>query len=271
MAPEKSIQKAILLIGGGGNGKSTFIRLLLNFIGAENTVALSLHKLEADRFAVAKLLGKVANVCADLPTSHLQGTSISKAITGGDRIAGEYKFKPVFEFEPFCKLLFSANAPPMSSDCSAAFFDRWIVIPFERSFRGTPAEIPSEVLNERLANSSELSGLLNLAIAARKTLNTTKTLLQPESVRQARNRFQQATDPLAVFLDQHTQVDPQVVLPTVELRTAFNRSLTETGKPAMSDTGFGAHFQRIAGGKFDKKQRTIDGTVKWCYVGLKLV
>jgi phage/plasmid-associated DNA primase len=99
------------------------------FIGKHNSTAASLHKLELDKFAGARLVGKLANICPDLPTSHLASTSIFKALTGGDVVTTEYKHKDSFEFTPFCKLLFSANKPPQSDDSTHGLFRRWQVIP----------------------------------------------------------------------------------------------------------------------------------------------
>ena len=55
----------------------------------------------------------------------------------------EYKFKDSFEFVPYARLVFSANHPPKSQDASPAFFRRWLVVPFERTFAdGAPDTIP---------------------------------------------------------------------------------------------------------------------------------
>ena len=153
MLPDLSQQVAVLLIGSGSNGKSAFLAALTAFLGRSNVCSVSLHKLESDRFAAARLIGKLANVCADLPSSHLAGTSTFKAITGGDTLCAEYKFKPSFDFLPFCRLIFSANHAPTSADSSEAFFRRWVVIPFTRTFEGGQA-IPRPELDARLAESA---------------------------------------------------------------------------------------------------------------------
>ena len=114
--------------------------------------------IEADRFAVSRLVGKLANVCPDLPSSDLVGTSMFKALTGGDRVTAEYKYRDSFDFEPFARLIFSANSLPRSGDMSSAFYRRWIVVPFERTFEeGTRGHVPSKELDARLSNPSELS------------------------------------------------------------------------------------------------------------------
>jgi phage/plasmid-associated DNA primase len=39
---------------------------------------------------------------------------------------------------PFVKMIFSANRPPMTRDQSNAFFERWIIIPFETVYEIQP-------------------------------------------------------------------------------------------------------------------------------------
>ena len=130
MLPDTSIQKALLAIGEGANGKSVWLNLLITFLGKENVSTLSLHKLEADKFAVSRLVGKLANVGMDLPTAALAGTSMFKSLTGADLVSAERKFEASFEFRPFVRLLFSANSAPRSEDSTHAFFRRWLCIPF---------------------------------------------------------------------------------------------------------------------------------------------
>ena len=82
-------QKAMLLNGPGEGGKSTLLNGVVAFLGPENVTCLTLHRLESDKFSVVRLLVKLANICADLPTEHLPGTSTFKALTGGDRMTAE--------------------------------------------------------------------------------------------------------------------------------------------------------------------------------------
>ena len=79
----------------------------------------------------------------------------------------EYKFKDSFEFVPYSRLVFSANHPPKSQEASPAFFRRWIVVPFDRTFAdGDPDTIPGDKLDAILSDPVELSGVLNKALEA---------------------------------------------------------------------------------------------------------
>ena len=268
MLPITSIQKAILLNGGGGNGKSTWLNLLCKFLGASNYSSLALHKLESDRFAASRLIGKLANICADLPTDHLAGTSIFKAITGGDELQAEYKFRDSFDFQPFARLVFSSNSLPQSNDASQGFFDRWVVVPFDRSFRGTGVEIPRAELDAKLTSPGELSGLLNKALDALETVkNRNWRLHSSETLSNAHREFHSITDPLGVWLDQFTVDDADLVTPRAVLRGAYGAVCERKGRLAPTETEFGRKMKchRPA---IETAKRTYSGKVQWCYVGL---
>jgi len=193
MIPTTSIQKAVLLLGEGNNGKSTFLTALGSFLGHQNVAGVSLHKLEANRFATAQLVGKLANVCPDLPSAHLAGTSVFKALTGGDLIHAEWKHGAMFEFASFARLVFSANYPPQSSDSSHAFFRRWLVVPFERTFTDKD-EISREELDRRLSDPKELSGVLNMALIHLQRIRD-RGITTTESMQKAWYEFREVTDP----------------------------------------------------------------------------
>jgi P4 family phage/plasmid primase-like protien len=267
MTPDTSIQKAVLLTGDGANGKSTYLRAVLAFLGRPNVAALSLHRLENDRFSVARLLGKLANICPDLPSGDLSSTSIFKAITGGDALLAERKFEESFEFIPYSRLIFSANHPPKSQDASSAFFRRWIVVPFERTFRaGDPGTISRDRLDSMLSDPAELSGVLNKAIEAIAAIRS-RGLNESESMRRATDEFRQTTDPLAVWLDRTTGLEPEALIPSDQLWRDYNRDCIAKGRPTVSKTALGIAIAQLRP-SVEKRQRTINGTLAWCYVGI---
>ena len=270
MTPDTSIQKAALLLGEGSNGKSTYLRGVVAFLGKHNTAAISLHKLEQDRFASARLLGKLANICPDLPSEHLAGTSTFKALTGGDLFNAEHKYSDSFEFIPFAKLLFSANLPPKSDDPTHGFFRRWVVVPFVASFEdGARNTVAREVMDARLADPQELSGVFNKAVLALRQLRRTGRFTESETMRRAWDEFRTATDPLTVWLEQNTVEGPDVVVPQGELLAAYNAASHQSNRGFMTKTAFGLALRR-AKPHLGSFQRTVNGRLQWCYVGLGL-
>ncbi|MDA1305470.1 MAG: phage/plasmid primase, P4 family [Nitrospirae bacterium] len=269
MIPNMSLQIAILLIGEGANGKSVFLLAVRTFLGRENVASVALHRLESDKFAVARLVGKLANICPDLPSEHLKSTSVFKAIVGGDPLLGERKFQGSFEFLPFCRLGFSTNHYPQSKDSSPAFFRRWVVIPFERIF--SPSEkISRDVLDAQLADPAEQSGVLNRAIEALRAMQTRRAFTQTDTTRAAALEFRATTDPFAIWLDRHTEQAPDAMVSKRDLRIAYAAYTNNQGYPSISDKAFAQAFSRLRPNIGDG-QRTLQGKFQYAYLGLRLL
>jgi putative DNA primase/helicase len=270
MTPDTSIQKAVLLLGDGANGKSTYLSAVLAFLGRRNASAVSLHRLEQDKFAVARLVGRLANICPDLPSNDLASTSVFKAITGGDFLVAERKFHDSFEFLPYARLVFSANHPPKSQDASAAFFRRWVVVPFERVFpENASGTLPRGQLDAMLSDPGELSGVLNKALDALASIRE-HGLSESESTRRAASDFRQTTDPLAVWLDRHTLLHPQGMIVADALWSKYNEDCVARGRPTLSKQALGRAMAQLRPG-VEKRQRTVNGTLAWCYAGIGLL
>lgn len=128
MTIDTRFQKFLVLLGAPGVGKSTANNIIVDVIGADNISSLAMQDLN-ERFMPAVLLGKLLNVCSDIPGTSMDQTSAIKLITGEDPIKGEYKHGAVFTFRNYAKLLFSANEmPSVLSENPEAFYRRLMII-----------------------------------------------------------------------------------------------------------------------------------------------
>lgn len=268
MVPDTSSPKAELFLGGGGNGKSRYLTGIMNFLGRGNVTAWSLQHLESNRFASAHLYGKLANICSDLPNEDLKTTAIFKAITGGDMIMAEHKFKRAFSFTPYARLMFSANHVPRSVDSSDAFYDRWRVTRFERCFRGSKEEIPAPVLDARLAAPKELSGLLNRALEARLRIRQTG-LSESDSMRRARRDFQAEADQIGVWLEDATFESPEALVQKSVLLSAYNADCMKNSRPVITANEFGRRLKERRT-KIKEGQRRFGGMQKEVWIGISI-
>ena len=271
MTADRSIQKAICLVGEGGNGKSVFCQLCTNFLGESNVVHLSLQKLESDRFAPARLYGRLANICPDIPGSRLEDSSVFKAITGGDRITGELKYRDAFEFRPFARLIFSANHFPAARYGSQSYFDRWLLIPFERRFRGSRRDTPRSVLDAALSAPDELSGALNLALPALRRLRNANRFSETKSVRRTNNEFEFASDSFHTWLESETVRSPSSLVSQSALHSAYATACLRANRAPITKQMFGRMVKRYLP-DVREFQRTVDGVKQWMYgsIGLRL-
>ncbi len=171
---------------------------------------------------------------------------------------------------PYSRLVFSANHPPKSQDASPAFFRRWIVVPFEQTFvAGAGGTIPRGELDAALADPGELSGVLNKALEVLPRLRK-EGFTDCESTRRAMNEFRQSTDPLAVWLDQNTLVRSGAFVAADHVFNLYCLECARKNRPTPTTTAFGRAISHLRPG-VDKKQRTVNGSLRWCYVGIGLL
>lgn len=178
IVPSTKYQKAVMLVGEGANGKSTFLAMLSHFLQECNISRMSLQQLEDSQFAAAELQGKLANIYADIPNSKLEKSDTFKSIVAGDQIKAERKFGHPFVLRTVARLLFSANEFPRSADSSQAYFRRWIIIPFPNKFEGSKAD-PD--LIKKLCATEVMSALLSRALAGLRRLESQGHFSEPVS------------------------------------------------------------------------------------------
>jgi putative DNA primase/helicase len=241
---EYFITKALMLVGGGNNGKSTFLNLVKAFLGADNVSGRGLHEFEDNRFAKADLLGKLANIHADLPDRALYRTGVFKMLTGRDWITAEKKFQPSFSYQNYAKLLFSANKVPEALDDTDAFFRRWIIINFPNTFDSEDAD--PHIL-DKLATPEELSGLLNTALSRLNDLLRKGGFSFSKSTDALREEYIRKSSPIASFVMDCLQIDSDAFIVKKDLFNVFADYCRGHGIPCVTqDTFFKNLPQHVA-------------------------
>ncbi|HDH45387.1 MAG TPA: hypothetical protein ENG66_08435 [Thermococcus sp.] len=257
LLPDYRIQKAIMLHGEGANGKSTFIKLITAFLGNRNVSGIPLKDLISNRFSTAFLFGKFANVYPDIPSSELTSTGKFKALTGGDFISAEKKFKDQFEFENRAKLIFSANELPKTKDNTSAFYRRWLIVEFPNRFEGKNA---NQKLIDQLTTPGELSGLLNIALDSLKKIIKTGGFSRRETSQEISKRYERLSNPLSAFLEDCCLVSHDNSISKLKLYTAFKIYTKRNRLPILSETKFSMELkQKINFLSEQRKKIKIDG------------
>jgi len=164
---EPTFDRSLLLVGGGANGKSTFLNVIQEFLGSEdNTTNVSPYDF-GDKPSMAELHGALANISADLAGGSLQGKNLGnfKKLTGGDSVTAKKLYQDPFKFTFDGGMLFATNEVPdvPVSDDDAAFWRRWIIVHFDNYFpEGSSKRDPT--LEGRLKEAENLSAVLNWAV-----------------------------------------------------------------------------------------------------------
>ena len=255
----------MLFNGFGQNGKSTLLYLLGIFLGSHNVSAESLQRILKRDFSSAQLYGKLANIDADLSTEALTNTGLLKKLTGGDRLTAEYKYKPLFEFRSYTKLIFSANEIPMSADMTDAFYRRLIIINFTRQFFDDKDD-PD--LKFKITTEAELSGFLRLLIARlpsvlEKGIRATTN----EAIKETRERYLMSANPMKYFVEKALNPIPrnEKLTPKTEMYDGYLRFCRHYRLPVETDQSFSRKLTQEYGFHYEKHRihKGQDGVLCW--------
>ena len=164
---DNRFQTSFMLVGKGATGKSTLLEMIAAMIGRENVSQVSLQQLDTDRFAPARLAGKLVNINADLAPKAIEDSSAFKMITSGEEMEAQRKYGKQFTFTPKATLIFSANQVPTSWDKGDGFWRRWIFLDMNRAI---PEERRDPNLSQKLQTDGCRSALFQLAIIGLQSL-----------------------------------------------------------------------------------------------------
>jgi len=215
--------KAFILTGDKSNGKSTYLDMIKAMLGVNNIAALELKEL-GDRFSTSMLFGKLANVSDDISDDFLQGNQVStfKKIVTGNRIKAENKGQDPFEFEPFIKIIASANDIPRMKDKTGALLRRLIIIPFNAKFDKTqPGFDP--FIKYKLIEQAPIEYLIRLAVAGLKRVLETRGFTTSKVVDDQLSEYSTENNPIELFISEIelSEIENETTSDVYRLYTVF--------------------------------------------------
>lgn len=192
--------KAFILTGDRNNGKSTFLDCIKVILGEGNISALDLKEL-GDRFSTSMMFGKLANIGDDIGDDFLQGSQVAvfKKVVTGNRIKAERKGQDPFEFNPYIKLLFSANDIPRMKDKTGAVLRRLVIIPFNASFTKNDPDYNPYIKYELIEQSS-IEYLIRLGVEGLNRIIENNEFSQSEKVQQQLDEYEEENNPIVAFI-----------------------------------------------------------------------
>lgn len=255
---DTSQQKALILCGPGGTGKSTAINMLCNVIGSDNISALSLHNIN-ERFYPACLMGKLLNACADIPSRKIDVADGIKKIIGEDLVMGEYKGGDVFWFRSYAKLLFSANTiPKVYDDKTDAYYRRLMILPIPSKAEHIN-NLPDKLYEDR-------HNFFQMILDALYRLYQTGELFESDHSKQQVKKLYMGSDTVYGFIEEMCEKDGSKRIRKTELYQAYCDYCQNEGMASLSAKNFKENLEdkgyviRKRDGYDDVKGLTINNT-----------
>ncbi len=158
--------KAMILRGTGNNGKSVYLNILCELLGADRWTSISIKELP--NFGASVLPGKTLAVMSEISeenSRNLMTTELKQLITG-ETMWCNVKYQNAKSIKPCAKVLILTNHRiGTSGDDSDGACRRLFILPFE--YHVPDKDVDLELV-EKL--KGELSGILNIAVRGYRRL-----------------------------------------------------------------------------------------------------
>jgi P4 family phage/plasmid primase-like protien len=215
-------EKAVFVFyGSGNNGKTTLLEVIAAALG-EYAGRIQIETLttrqEIDNTVntdMADLFGKRFVASSECEDNRRLAVARLKHLSGMGTLKARRLRENCFEWRPTHKLFLDTNFKPVIRGTEDATWDRLHCVPFSVTI--PPAERDRALLEKLKA---ELPGVL--AWIVRGALRwRAEGLERPPEVQEATDRYREESDPLAEFLEDRCQVDPQAWVASADLWRAY--------------------------------------------------
>lgn len=267
MYRRNELGKAFILIGSGSNGKSTYLNMLKDMLGTKNTSVLDLKKLN-DRFSTVMMFGKLANIGDDISEEFITDVSEFKKIVTGETIDAEQKGQPKFEFNPYVKLIFSANNIPRMGKGrdSTAILRRLVIVPFNAQFTkealGTNFK---PYITHSLKSQESMEYLVKLGVEGLKRVLKNNEFTTSDKVKTELMEYEENNNPILAFFrdcdDREMKIENE---PTNDVYRIYTTFCAENGFQSMSIGEFSKQVKKYYNYTIIRKR--IDGQVRRIFV-----
>jgi putative DNA primase/helicase len=239
--------KVFFLQGSSGaNGKSTFLKMIGEFVG-DLASQLTLNDFN-DATSVAFLDGKLVNIGDDIDASYLEQSKNFKTLASGDPIMVRPIYSLPFKLKNRATLIFTCNEMPTFKDKSGGIARRVVVIPCENSVKERDHEI-----DQHLSSDQAKSYLLKLALQGIARIKENGGKLTESLTIQAKTKeYFSETDNVVSFTEEITIDDKSV-------QTIFRQYVAYcelNGYKAVGKTEFGRRIKSLG---YESKQIWKDG------------
>jgi putative DNA primase/helicase len=235
------LEKVLILLGTGENGKSVLYEVMESLLGKENLSHYSLAKLTDNAGnARAKFADKILNYATEI--NGAIGSDYFKAMASGEPVSARLLYKDEITLTQYPKMIFNCNELPKEVENTNGFFRRFMIIPFE-------VTIPKEEQDNQLSNKivkSELSGVLNLIIHNLQDLLQRGQFPKCDAIEKAREEYQLESDSVRMFLHETMyQPSKRCTLLLKKLFTDYTEYCRESGNKPLAKPRFSKRLQSL--------------------------
>jgi len=189
------LEKALVLFGGGSNGKSVFFEIIQALLGSNNISNFSLGSLtDKTGYFRAQIGDKLLNFASEIDKK--MNGALFKQLASNEPVEARHIYGKPHLIKNYAKLAFNTNVLPIANDNTKAFFRRFIIIPFNViiSEEDQDKELHSKIIE------NELPGVFNWVIKGLKRVVENKGFTQSDIIDKQVRVYQTESDTVRLFI-----------------------------------------------------------------------
>ena len=256
-----------LLHGKGGNGKSTFVNVLLKVLGdyacsVPGDLFCETRK-NTDHF-LFKLHGRRLVAASEFKQRAVWDLGELKGLTGGDRINAKNLYKDPFEFVPTHTLLIASNSKPKIEYLDEAIKRRTRLIPFN-------LELQEDQKDPNLKDKLDAESPGILAWIIKGAVEWHQHLLPPipHPVKIATDEYFGENDVVSLWIMDNCKLSPEAQTETSKLWASWKLYCTQVNEPIGTQGQFLDLLKKY--GVSSSRPRDKDGSRRLTCTGIALL
>lgn len=178
----------------GMNGKGTLCELMKQLCGGGSYAAIPISGFGDDNLLVQLITATAVITDENATTDFTRNAEKLKSVITGDSIAINRKYKESITFKPSAVVVQSINALPRTADTTDSMYRRFLIIPFDKTFRG---------VERKYIKSDYLHRAEVLEYVMWKVLNTDYYVFsEPAACEKMLDEYKNFNDPVRQFVDE---------------------------------------------------------------------
>lgn len=257
-ARDLKLEKCLILIGSGSNGKSVIFDVVTALLGEKNVCSYTLSNLCNDSgYFRAELTNYLLNYSSELGGRGCNPDIVKKLISN-EPIDARSPYGNPFVLKNYGRFIFNTNLIPKDIEQTEAYFRRILPIAFN-------VTIPEERRDVNLARKiidNELSGIFNWVLEGLDRLLKQKKFTESKAVQETLKMIKKETNTVVQFLEEVGYVKSDKHVISTDLYKEYNEFCKKNGHYSVSNTEFLKRLE--ASGIEVKRKQTNNAT--WVYV-----
>jgi len=191
-----NLEKVLVLLGGGGNGKSVYFNVLNALLGKDNILNYSLG-LFAHEYNRAKLTNILVNYSSEKGFDLHPDTF--KALISGEPLQAREPYGKSFTIHNKVKFIINCNELPRETESTDAYFRRFLIVPFDEKISDDEKDI--DLADKIIA--TELPGVFNWVLQGLHRILAQKQFTHCEKANKALHDFRKQADSVQLFIEEN--------------------------------------------------------------------